>query len=70
MSEKSAYLVRNLLNRHHLSIAEFARLTSLSRATIHKYLKGEPIRPHSARKISNSFKDKFGDWVPYEKFIE
>ena len=70
MSEESARVIKLFLDTHNISIAEFARVTDLSRWTIYKYLKGGRIQPKAARKMEKTILEHYRIFFPHEILIK
>lgn len=70
MSQKSAELIKNFLENFNVTISDFARVTGVSRASVYKYLAGEPIHKKQAKMIEEGLTKKYRFLLPYEKLID
>lgn len=70
MSKQSAEIIESFLHENSITITEFALVTDLSRFTIHRYLKGDPIQKKAARKIEERLLKTYRKHIPFEKLID
>lgn len=70
MSQKSARLLQQFLQQHHVSKSEFCRITGIGRTSLYKYLKGEPIHPLKARQIEERILKQYRTLIKYENLID
>lgn len=70
MSKKSADTIKHFFDRYKLPKTKFCELTGVSRASLYKYLAGEPIHPKKAQAISEAIKKQYRIVFPVENLID
>lgn len=70
MGQKAADILKQFFYTHSIRIADFSRLSGVSRTSIYKYLEGQPVHPKKAKAMSKAIWDKYLVDIPAHKFFE
>ena len=70
MSDNSARVLKEFLQRNRITKSEFCRVADISRFSLYKYLGGANIHPKAAKKIEQKILETYRVFLPYEKLID